>query len=197
MDDFIDLRPEWGTATVSSDASAGALTLAVSGLGSGTLRSGTTFTLDHNGNFQTYTLLTDTVPSAGAAVLPIAPPLVAPVSAGVAVTPESRKKSLYNKRTGRLFFSDADLQYHAQHAMKVKGRWIRQSENSDVALFRAVRFFGWTAMLSSDEYLAAILMNDERGTAAKLIDAKKKLLDEDEGIVFAEEAGASIVYLSK
>lgn len=190
------MRPEWGTALAAA-ASAGAASLSLTGLGVGTLRAGTTFRLDHNGNIQTYTLIEDAEPTAGAATVQIAPVLVAPVVANTAVVPDARKKSLFNKRTGRLFFTDGDLQDHARRAMSVKGRVIRQADDADLMLFRATRYYAWTGMLSSDEYLAAVLMNDERGTAAKLIEAKRAVLAEDAAIVFDEETGAGLVYINR
>lgn len=197
LDDFVDLRPEWGQA-VAASASAGASSLSLTGAAaSGTLRSGTAFELAHNGSLWRYILTADATLSSGAATVAIAPPLAAAIPSATVIRPEPRKKSLYNKRTGRLFFSDEDLEAYAERAMSQKGRAIRSADDPDRALFRAVRFYAWETMLSSDEYLSAVLADDERSNAAKILEQKKALHAEDESIVFDAEQGPQMLWLER
>lgn len=197
LDDFVDLRPEWGQA-VAAAASAGATSLSLSGLAaSGTLRAGTSFELAHNGALTRYALTADAVIATGAATAKIAPALPAAIAAGTAIRPEPRRKSLYNKRTGRLFFSDEELEDYADRAMSMKGRAIRAADDPERALFRAVRFYAFETMLASSEFLSAILADDERGNAAKVLEQMKALHAEDESIVFDAEMGPQTLRLTR
>ncbi len=197
LDDFVDLRPEWSQA-VAASASAGATSLSLSGLASsGTLRAGAAFELAFNGAVTRYVTTADAAISSGAATVKIAPALAAAIGSATPVRPEPRKKSLYNKRTGRLFFSDEDLEAYADRAMSIKGRAIRSSDDPDRALFRAVRFYAWEAMLSADEYLSAVLADDGRGNAAKILEQKRALHVEDESIVFDAEMGPQTLRLER
>jgi hypothetical protein len=181
LDDYIDLRPEWGTPLAAS-ASKGAAALTLSGLAStGTLRSGTRFGLVHNGQAMAYYLTADATITAGAATIAFGPPLIAAVLSNAPVTPEPRYKSLYNKRTGRLFWSDPDLQDLADRVSRLRARFIRSADDPDLMLFRAIRYYGWTAMLSSDEFLL--------GTDKSVVAAKQAQVAQDHGIIFADQTG--------
>jgi hypothetical protein len=173
--------PQWGTP-VAAAAAKGAQTLALTGLAAtGTLRSGTCFGLIHNGQAARYYLTVDAEITTGAATIDFGPPLVGAVLEGAKVVPEPRQKSLYNKRTGRLFFSDPELQDLAARAMSLRGRFIRSADDPDNALFRAIRYYGWTAMLSSDEYLS--------GADKTLVDKKLALQVQDAAIIFSDQVG--------
>ena len=188
LDDYIDLRPQWGTP-VAAAASKGAQALALSGLASvGTLQSGTRIRLVHNGQSVDYFLTADSAISSGTATIAFAPPLIAGVLSGAKVVPEPRQRSLYNKRTGRLFFSDQDLLELADRAAKLRGRFIRSADDPDGALFRVIRYYGWTSMRSSDEFLNAVLA-DGAAAGKNLIDAKGTQLAEDAQIIFYDQTG--------
>lgn len=189
LDDFIDLRAQWGTALAGSGAK-GSQSLALSGLASvGTLRAGTQIHISQNGQVNDYYLTTDALITSGAATISFTPPLTGIVVSGTKVIPEPRRRSLYNKRTGRLFFSDPDLQDYADRAMRLRGRLVRSADDPDSMFFRAIRYYAWSAMLSSDEYLNAVLANDGGGSGKILIDAKRALLAEDYGIIFTDQVG--------
>lgn len=189
LDDFIDLMPQWGTP-VAAAANKGAQALTLSGLASvGTLRSGTRFRLYHNGQAADYYLTADALIAAGAAAITFGPPLVGAVLVGAKVIPEPRQKSLYNKRTGRLFFSDPELQDLAARAMSLRGRFIRSADDPDNALFRSIRYYGWTAMTSSDEYLS--------GADKTLMDKKMALQAQDAAIIFSDQVGPTNVSFTR
>lgn len=181
LDDYIDLMPQWGTP-VAAAANKGAQALALSGLASvGTLRSGTRFRLYHNGQAADYYLTADASITTGSATIAFGPPLVGAVIEGARVTPEPRQKSLYNKRTGRLFFSDLELQGLAARATSLRGRFIRSADDPENAFFRSIRYYAWTAMLSSDEYLS--------GADKTLVDKRLTLQAQDYAIVFSDQVG--------
>ena len=197
LDDFIDLRPQWGTPVVASPGAAkGAQELGLSGLAAaGTLRAGTRFQLSHNGQAAYYSLRADAEITSGAASAEIGPPLISAVLAGARVQPEPRLKSLYNKRTGRLFFSDEDLQSLADRVIRLRGVAVNSADDRTSMLFRGVRYYGWTAMLASDEYLTAILSNETgtTGSSKALLDQKQKTLQTDGVIFLGDEVGAGTV----
>jgi len=173
--------PQWGTP-VAAAAAKGAQALALTGLAAtGTLRSGTRFRLVHNGQAADYYLTADAEITSGAAAIAFGPPLVGAVLVGAKVVPEPRRKSLYNKRTGRLFFSDPELQDLAARAMSLRGRFIRSADDPDNAFFRSIRYYGWTAMLSSDEYLI--------GQDKAALDQKTRLMAQDSSIIFSDQVG--------
>ena len=98
LDDFVDLRPEWGQA-VAASASAGASSLSLTGAAaSGTLRSGTAFELAHNGSLWRYILTADATLSSGAATVAIAPPLAAAIPSAVDAELEALGMALYGAR---------------------------------------------------------------------------------------------------
>lgn len=189
LDDLIDLMPQWGTP-VAASASKGAQALSLTGLAfTGTLRSGTAFGLVHNGQAARYYLTADATIATGAATISFTPPLVGAVLANAKVTPEPRQKSLYNKRTGRQFFSDPELQELAARAMSLRGRFIRSADDPDNALYRAIRYYGWTAMLPSDEYLS--------GADKALVDKKLALVAQDSAIIFSDQVGPQNVSFTR
>jgi hypothetical protein len=186
LDDYIDLLPQWGTP-VAAVASKGAQTLALTGLASvGTLQSGTRFRLYHNGQAVDYYLTADALITTGAATIVFTPPLVGAVLSNAKVTPEPRRKSLYNKRTGRLFFSDPELQNLADRVQRLRGAFVRGADDPDSATFRSIRYYGWTAMLSSDEYLNAVLAD---GANKAAVDAKRAQISQDSAIIFRDQIG--------
>jgi hypothetical protein len=182
----------------SGGAQAGATSFPVSGLAaSGTLKTGTRFDIAHSGNYKEYVLTADAVIASGAATLKPSPALLATVTAGQALIVQPWRKSLYNKRSTKgLFFSDADLQDFARQARSTRGHWITTQRDIRVALFRAIRFYAWSAMLSSDEYLSAVL-SDNTGAGIKVLEAKRTLLAEDEAIVFRIDDARSVVELRR
>jgi len=199
LDDLVDQRPEWGANPLAESASLGALTLSLSGLtASATLTAGTAFTLLHNGRSMTYYLSADaSVTPDGLTTISFAPALIADVITDTPVKPDERRRSLFNKRVGRQFFSDADLQDYAKRAMTQRGAAIESSDEPKQMWFRAIRYYAWTMMLASDEYQIAVLANDERGTNAKLLESKRALLLEDADIVFGDRMGGLCVGIDR
>ena len=190
IDDFIDLRPQWGTP-ISGAASKGDVSLTLTGLASvGTLQAGTRFGMTVNGQAMMYSLTVDALISSGSATIAFTPPLLADVLNGTSVIPEPRQKSLYNKRTGRLYFTDPELQDLAERAMRLRARAIRSADDPDSMFFRAIRYYAWTAMLSSDEWLNAILSGTDFTGANTLLAAQKQtVVVQDAAIVFYDQTG--------
>jgi len=122
--DEIDMRPEWGSSPhINTGAAAGATSLALAGLGSGSISRGARFQVWSAGVANSYTVSALATITAGAATVSITPPLVvAAVSADV-VTVEPQRRSSFNRVFSRQFFSDVELE---DFAIEAHRRWGRK-----------------------------------------------------------------------
>ena len=172
--DFIsDRPPEWGSASVVRvSASVGAATLGLSGLGAGVIARGTDFTHFGAGiRRDSYSVSDSVTITAGNADVPIRPLLLAPAAAGEVVVPDPIRKSKYNMRAGRLFFSDLDLQDMADQADVRWTRRIAGARDVQEALFWGIELLALERMLTTGSgFVDALLEDDARGNARLHLD---------------------------
>lgn len=157
--DEIDERPEWGTggARVSAAASAGASSVSLLGLGSGTLRRGTPFLIKTGTTEVRYTLTADATITAGAATAYVSPLLEQAVLVNDAVRAEKFYRSVFNRVFRRLLFSNVDLEDFAKRAEEQWGARIHDVGDPRRMLFRAIGYIALSAKLESTDYEAAVI----------------------------------------
>lgn len=157
--DEIDARPEWGpgTAKVSAGASAGAAFVALSGLGTGTLRRGTPFTITTGTTPVRYTVTADATITGGAATVYVSPLLEQAALANDLVRVERYYRSVFNRVFGRLMFSDVDLEDFARRAEEQWGARIHDAGDPRRMRSKAIGLLALTAKLESTEYESAVI----------------------------------------
>lgn len=157
--DEIDARPEWGSgsAKVQTGASAGAASVALSGLGTGTLRRGTPFTITTGTTSVRYTVTADVAITANAATVSVSPVLEQAVLANDPVRVERYARSVFNRVFSRLLFSDVDLEDLARRAEEQWGVRIHDSGDPRRMRFKAISLLAISAKLESTEYESAVI----------------------------------------
>lgn len=188
--DEVDTRPEWGSAPTIGSASAGAASATFSNLGIGTIRKGTEFTITHGNRSQTYHVRADAVIATASAVLSFSPGLAAATSSGTYVYPRDLRRSIYNRKSGQVFFSDEELLRISDIVEQKRGSWIYAQDNPSEARFRCIRIECFRRYLASDEWQKVIIAG-EQGTATsdKVVASLQAQLTDDERIVEADERG--------
>ena len=157
--DEIDARPEWGTgaAKVSTGASAGAASVALSGLGTGTIRRGTPFLIRSGSTEVRYTVTADVTITAGAATISVSPLLEQAVATNDPVRVERYYRSVFNRVFQRLLFSDVEIEDLARRAEERWGTRIHESVDPRRQRFRAVALLAIQAKLESTDYETAVI----------------------------------------
>lgn len=157
--DEIDDRPEWGTggAKASAGASAGAASVALTGLGSGTLRRGTPFYIRSGSTEARYTVTADATITATAATVYVTPLLEQAVSTNDPVRVERYYRSVFNRVHRRLLFSDVDLEDLARRAEETWGTRIHASVDPRRLRLKAIGLLALRAKLESTDYETAVI----------------------------------------
>ena len=189
IDDYVNDHTEIGrTAVTSATAASGATSLALSGLGSGTILKGTVLLLTVGGRMDRYTVTTDATITANAATVYVTPALLAGVPSSTQVQAERYLQSLYNKATGGQFFSDDEVGELADRAESTYGKRIAGSVDPTEFLFRAIRLLGNEAKMDSSDYHAAVrAMARERYDIE--IDKLQRRIAEDQKAVASQVYG--------
>lgn len=157
IDDYVNDHTEIGrTAVTSTTAASGATSLALSGLGSGTVLKGTVLLLTVGGRMDRYNVSVDATITANAATVYVTPALFAGVPSGTQVQAERYLQSLYNKATGGHFFSDDEVDELANRAESTYGQRIVGSRDPQEFKLRAIRLLANEAKYDSSDYHAAI-----------------------------------------
>ena len=187
--DYVNDHTEIGrTAVTSATAASGATSLALSGLGSGTILKGTVLLLTVGGRMDRYTVTTDATITANAATVYVTPALLAGVPSSTQVQAERYLQSLYNKATGGQFFSDDEVGELADRAESTYGKRIAGSVDPTEFLFRAIRLRGNEAKMDSSDYHAAVrAMARERYDIE--IDKLQRRIAEDQKAVASQVYG--------
>jgi hypothetical protein len=165
--DVWDAHGEWGalgSAKVAAPASAGADTLGLSGLGTGTLRSGTNFVVISGGVTIPLTVKADAAITAGAATVTVAPRLPRAVTtndpARVEPDREGPVARVFGERENRPMFSAVDIQALAMRAEERWGQVIRTSLDPRRFRFMAIAYFAIVAQQRSAKYEQAVSQMD-------------------------------------
>ena len=189
IDDYVNDHTEIGrTAVTSATAASGATSLALSGLGSGTILKGTVLLLTVGGRMDRYTVTADAMITANAATVYVTPALLAGVPSSTQVQAERYLQSLFNKATGGQFFSDDEVGELADRAESTYGKRIAGSVDPTEFLFRAIRLLGNEAKMDSSDYHAAVrAMARERYDIE--IDKLQRRIAEDQKAVASQVYG--------
>ncbi|MCK6684700.1 MAG: hypothetical protein L6R30_20045 [Thermoanaerobaculia bacterium] len=193
IQDLVDGHREFGSAVIAESAQAGAVSVHLTGLGTGIIRRGTPFWIYFPGGSQErYHVAAECGITAGSAVVSISPALLSSVAQGFTVKPEPYLKSVFNMRTGRPFFSDPDLQDLALQAVETYGRRIATAADPERARYRAIRKLALDQMLGPGSvFLAELAADDERNNADGIVKRLEKILQEDREFLETASRGAS------
>lgn len=178
--DAIDDRPEWGAApNVKTSALAGAASVVLKGLGTGTLKRDTQIVIVTANVPQTLTLTADATIAAAEATVSVTPILQRAVAADDAITVEPEYRSVYNRVFGRLMFSDVTLQDLARRAEERWGTRISEARDPRRCRLAAIGLLAIDEKLVSTDYEAAVLRlqaaDSGRGHYERLESARKRL----------------------
>ena len=182
--DELDDRPEWGSggAKVAVLAAVGASSVSLSGLGAGTVKRGTPFSIRTGTVEARYTVTADATITAGAAVVYPSPLLKQAVAVNDVVTVEPYARSVFNRVFSTLFFSDVEVEDLARRAEERWGQRIADSTDPRRLRFKAIGLLSIEAKLQSTDYEAAVTQlgsqDGGRGHFDRLV-AKKKEYEAD------------------
>lgn len=182
--DEIDDRPEWGSggANVAVVAAVGASSVSLSGLGAGTVKRGTPFSIRTGTVENRYTVTTDATITGGAAVVYVSPLLKQAVAVNDVVTVEPYARSVFNRVFQRLLFSDVQLEDFARRAEERWGARIHDSLDPRRLRFKAIALLAIQEKQESSEYESAVIQLEAQdgGTAhwARL-EARRKEYESD------------------
>lgn len=156
--DEIDDRPEWGSggAKVAVLAAVGASSVSLSGLGAGTVKRGTPFSIRTGTVENRYTVTTDATITAGAAVVSVSPLLKQAVAVNDVVTVETVALSHLNRAFGYQLFSDIAIEDLARRAEERWGTRIQDSGDPRRLRFKAIASLAIDAMLVSADWGNAV-----------------------------------------
>lgn len=177
--DEIDERPEWGSggAKASAIAAIGAASVALTGLGAGTIKRGTPFTLLNGTTPNRYTVTADATITAGAATVYVSPLVVAAVAVNDPARVEPYYRSVFNRVFHRLLFSDVEVEDFARRAEERWGARIHEATDPRRMRYRAIGALAIAAKLESTDYESAVIQLESqdggRGHMERL--AKKQL----------------------
>lgn len=166
LPDLVDVHAEIGTAgTVASGASVGATSLALTGLGSGTIATGTRIRVSSQGQWTTYRVTADVLIALTAATVTISPSLYIAATTGDVVAPIADRLSSYNKKEGRQYFADADLVALATRATQWRAREIADADDPDEVFLKATAILGIRQMLSDSGFRDTLAANGGQESA--------------------------------
>jgi hypothetical protein len=191
--DEIDEHPEWGSggSKVATLAAAGAASVALTGLGTGTLKRGTPFTIRTGTTEVRYTVAADVAIVATAATVSISPLLKQAVAVNDVVTVEPFYRSVFNRVFGRLFFSDVELEDLARRAEERWGQRIHEANDPRRMRFRAIGLLAVTEKLDSTEYEASVIQLENQDGGRGHFDRLEKRRAEWESEVARKTTGHS------
>lgn len=158
-DDVYDRSVEWGApgnAKIAANALAGAVSLSLKGLGTGTIERGTEFHLFSAVSPERYVVAADAdVALAGTATISLRKALIGPTLTNDLVRPSPKCYSPFNERSG-LFFTDDQIQTMADEAEQRFGARIHSSNDTRRMKFRAIEYLAVVRQLDSRRYQNAV-----------------------------------------
>jgi len=195
--DEIDLHPEFGAsgaAQVASGASAGAASVALKGLGSGTIKRGTPFSILSGTTANRYTVTADVTIAAGTATVAISPVLTQAVVTNDYVTVEAFYRSVFNKVFQRVHFSDVNLQDIALQARQRYDARISAADDPTRMLYRAIKLIALRQMLlPGAEFRQALQIADPNQQGRIEVESLERELKKLEGEVSHDVRGPRFV----
>ena len=193
--DFVDQHTEWGAApTVASGASAGAGSLALTALGAGTIATGTFFKVGSSGSWRDYVVAADVAIVATAATVTFRPVLAYAALVGDVVRVKADLRSLYNRETGREYFTDTDLQDLATRAMQWRAREIRLADDPEECHLKATAILGLRQQVT-DPGFRSVLTERDAGDAQRTLDKLAEMARQYEAEISPREFGAHTITL--
>lgn len=163
VSDLWNPHVEWGTegsAKLTANASAGADTLALTGLGTGTITRGTNFTILSGGITLPRTVSADVAIVAGAATVSLTSRLPFGVLANDKVYVQPDRLGAFARVFGghenRPQFSDVQIEDFAKRATGMWAAEIHKSSSPRPALFAAISILAIDAKLASTEHALAV-----------------------------------------
>lgn len=202
--DEVDLHEEWGTApAASASGSIGASTLAVDGLQSGTglvLTKGTRFRISSAGLWRTYALVSDVAVSTdtGTATLSFSPVLNVTVADNDRIVPIPELRSDYNRKTGKQYLSDDDVQALATRAVQWKGLEISESDDPATAILQATAVLAIKQAIADTGFRSVIYSGDSTNSTTAGDAVMKSMLEQAqrwEGLLSPRQTGAHSLVL--
>ncbi len=189
--DEIDARPEWGSggAKVGTPAAVGASSVALVGLGAGTLRRGTPFTVTTGTTPVRYTVTADVAVVANAATVSVSPVLEQAVLANDVVRVERYARSVFNRVFGRLLFSDVEIEDFARRAEEQWGPRIHDAGDPRRMRFKAIGLLAISAKLESTEYESAVIQLESQDGGRSHMERLEKRRAEYEASVTRKATG--------
>ena len=186
---LIDRRVEWGTAPkVGASASAGASSLQLAGLGTGTSRRGATFSVTATG--ARYTVTADQSITAGAATVSISPVLVANVTTNDLLSVDWKRVGAVARVFDRLAFEDVHLQDLALRADQLYGVKIAQARDPLRMRYQAITLLAFRALLTpGSEFREALRIADPSGQGKTELDSLEQRVKEYEAVVADAKLG--------
>ena len=174
--DEVNLRREWGSAPrVTTGAVAGASSVALKALGTGTITRGTPFTIVSGGISQRYIVNADAAITSNTATVTLTGLLAQAIFADDVVAAESVRRSVYNKIYQKEMFSDVDIEDLAQQAEGRYMKRISQADEPGEMRFRAIKLFALREQVIQDsQYWQAW----KQATGEDSTTARKQMLDD-------------------
>lgn len=194
--DEIDMRPEWGASpAVHTGAAAGATTLVIDGLGSGSLTRGDRFQIwSASGLANAYTVSEDATITGGVASVYVTPTLAVAAVVADRVTVEPLKRSAFNRVFSRQFFSDVELEDFAIEAYRRWGRKIDSSDTPVEMLYQAIQLLSYKRfLLPGSEYRTALKIESPSLEGKTELDFFEREIGRLEAAVGADTKGAMFI----
>jgi len=157
--DEIDERPEWGSggAKASAIAAIGAASVALTGLGAGTIKRGTPFYVRCGAVESRYVVTEPATITASAATVYVTPLVELVIDTNDPVRVERYYRSVFNRVFHRLLFSDVEVEDFARRAEERWGARIHESTDPRRMRYRAIGALAIAAKLESTDYESAVI----------------------------------------
>ena len=171
LQDYLDDHSEIGSgATVKVTAAAGATSVQLQGLGSGTIAAGAQLAFQAGGRYDVHTVMADAAITASEATVSLSPALLVAAPSSTAVGRVTERIGLFVQysREHKTFWTDSQLQEFAVQAEHEFGWKIARANQPDVARYRAIRILANEHLLNSSTYLGFLFSIDpSNGGAAE------------------------------
>ena len=195
--DEINTHPEFGVAgaaKVASSAAIGAASVALKGLGAGTITRGTPFSILSGTASQRLTVTANVTITAGTATVAVSPLLEQAILTDDSVTVEPYYRSVFNKVFTRLMFSDVDLQ---DLALQAQSRWAKRIAAADDptrVFYRSIKLLALRQMLLfGSEFRQALSIGDPTQQGRVEIESMEREAARLEGEVSHDRVGPRFV----
>lgn len=191
ISDEIDLHPEFleGT-TVKTTATAGTVSVTLTGLGTGSIAKGSRLLFEVSNRKDAYSVTGTVSIVTNEATVTLSPALISDIPSGTSVSAVPFYRSVFNRATRRLFFSDEELQSLASLAETKWHSRIATAADFETMLFRAIRLLANEQKLAEgSEYLSCLIAEDPNRGAGPGITHLQELVKEDRAVLEARTYG--------